>query len=185
MLLSKGVKMQVDIDDLKLGEVEKVVNYSKWKRTTRLADWRILAVLMVLVGILASSFFPFYQRGYTIWYVIIASGRLTWNCIYDFLFLILWIVSLIWIISDRGFRSVKTSGILFMSYPVLGFLIDSIKAMGRNDKFSFKVLWFRAVQDYTNPATGFRMMFLLGLVLLFMGLCFGAQNELKRINVRK
>ena len=176
--------MRIDVDDLGLGEVEKVVNYAKWKRATRLADWRILAVLMVLVGILASSFFPSYLNGNSIWKVIFFSERLTWSFFYALVFVILWCVSLFWIIADRGFKSVKASGIFFMSYHVFGFLVNSIVILVELSRRSKDPVPWRTTFKYLEPGTGFRMMFLLGLVLLFMGLCFAAQRELEKMNVK-
>ncbi len=159
-----------DLDD------EAVVDYKEWNRTLRLADWRVFALLMVLVAILAGSFLPFFG-GASIFNLLILRV-ISIKFLVAVLFYVLWGAVLYQTISGHGFRRVSTNAFWFLGYIAGAYfvliLVSSSSYWG-NGALSLGNSWGLVVA--ACGGSGFYIMILASLVMLFMGMCFNAQME--------
>lgn len=168
------MRNQYDLGD---NEDDEVVDYAKWIRKTRLADWRIFAVLMLFVAIFAASMY----RGET--GLSLFSGLsdkiVSWGFVLSIVFYAIWGINLYKVISRRGFQCVTISGIWFMGYPIVMILVTRIImtiGLWLYSKQTMAHAWDKA-RTSLKMGGSLSFIFLSGLILLFMGICFSAQQE--------
>lgn len=164
----------VDKDD----DDDEIVNYKKWTRIERLADWRIFAVLMILIASLVGSGLPQWY-GVSIVMLLFISKIGSVGFIVAILFYVFWGIALYTAISGRGFRCVTISGICFMCYQIVPLFIRFVYMWLAEWLHSKKTLSYVWEETFSRIRIGFgfHVIFIAGMVLLFMGICFGAQQK--------
>ena len=133
---------------------------------------------MVLVVVLAISRVPFWTWS-SILRVLRESSFFSVMFFWSLAFYVIWGVTLYKAINGRGFRFATISGIWFMCYSVgsrVVFIVYAFIAAWMSPKVTSKRAWEKAKETFA-PGKGYYYILLLGLVLLFMGLCFSAQQE--------
>lgn len=157
-------------------EDDIVVDYKEWTRTLRLADWRVFALLMVLIAILAGSFLPFWG-GVSLFHLLIRKIFSIYFLV-AVAFYVLWGAVLYQTISGYGFQRVRTNAFGFLGYIAGAYLILTLASMLEmllKEHYSFESAWENIVR--LSGGIGFFLMIIASLVLLFMGMCFNAQME--------
>ncbi|MBR6019454.1 MAG: hypothetical protein IK055_04460 [Lachnospiraceae bacterium] len=168
------MRNQNDYDD---NDDDEVIDYAKWNRKTRLADWRIFAVLMMFIGIFAASMFTG-KEGASLFSALFGK-IVSVQFVLALAFYTIWGINLFKVINCRGFRCVTTSGIWFMGYPIVLILLSRIVVtfeVWLHSRKTIKAAWAE-VRSSVNLGRGLSIIIIIGLILLFMGICFSAQQE--------